>query len=149
MIEEQDYDWVIRHRSDGFENYTPVQLKELVPDSLIPGQKFTADEASEAEIRKLRKYTDSSDLVVAFYLNRNAHFGSIQRPDLKLGGLWALGAAAKDSSSWLLTGDFLASDCAIHEYRLLDQAHEYYSPAEGPFDAEFVVEVVGEFGEEA
>lgn len=120
MIEDQDHDCVVRHIKDGVVNYTPVQLKELVPVSLIPGPPVRAEVALEAELLKLEKYTDSADLVVAFYLNRTAHFGAIKKPKLKLGGLWAFGAGAQDSSSWLMIGDLLFDSPAIYKFKLLD-----------------------------
>lgn len=119
MVEDQDYDCVVRHIKDGFDNYTPVQLKELVPSSLIPGPPVQPEVALEAEFRKLEKYSDSADLVVAFYLNRTAHFGPIKKPHLKLGGLWLFGAEAKNPSSWLMIGDLLFDSPAVYEFQLL------------------------------
>ena len=64
----QDYDFVASYVEDETQYFVPVQLKEVVPDSL------NATSSVQEIIRSLTKYVDSKDLTVAIYLNRQVHF---------------------------------------------------------------------------
>lgn len=99
ITEDQDYDCVTRRIKDGTAHYTPVQLKEFVPESLNPEASLAA------ELDKLGKYTHSSDLLVAYYFNRTAKFPSVKIPQIPIGELWFYGCSAPDLSKWCLIGD--------------------------------------------
>ena len=99
MSENQDCDCVSRYIEDGTEHYTPIQLKEFVPEKLRP--RISLDE----ELGKLAKYTNSSDLIVAYYFNRTAKFPLIKIPRLQIGELWFYGCSTPDFSKWCLIGD--------------------------------------------
>ncbi len=104
QVEHADYDAVIRWYRQGELNYTPVQLKELVPTGL------NADCTFDDVIAGLEKYADSKDLVVAVFLNRRLkgfNIASYKLPLLNLAGLFLFGAARPDQSQWNLIGDLL------------------------------------------
>ena len=64
ITQRQDYDTVVRWGNATNRMFTPVQLKEWVPNEVNP-------DASLANlIDKLEKYVDSPDLNVCFYLKR-------------------------------------------------------------------------------
>lgn len=102
-VEEQDYDAVIRWHNDRECLFTPIQLKEFVP------QHLNTDATLEEILNDLKKYTQSSDLVVVVFLNRRFALNLQTLPPLKLnlGGLYFVGAAKQDQSEWVLIGDLL------------------------------------------
>lgn len=110
LVEHSDYDCVIRRHNDTDCWFTPVQLKELVPEHL-PSAPATLAEL----LLKLSRYSDSSDLVVAVFLNRRFRGPIENLPHLKLGGLYFFGAANQSASEWQLTGDVLG-DCSISTF---------------------------------
>lgn len=103
LVEDQDFDCVAQYVVDGTSYYTPIQIKEFVPARLNPSGSL------QAEINKLRKYTDSSDLVVAFHLNRQFQLDlrELQIPKLQIAELWLFGAVTSDASELMLFGDML------------------------------------------
>ena len=102
--EDRDYDIVASWTVDETHHLAPVQLKTLVPHDLNPS-------ASVQQVVDAlgKKYTDSADLTVAIYLNRQIHFdpSRVVIPSLKLAGLWVFGAISEDGREWALWGDFL------------------------------------------
>lgn len=112
-VESADFDCIARWRDGDILNYAPIQTKELVPADLNP--TATLDE----ELKKLTKYVDSSDLVVAFYLNRNGRieFPTIRVPRLNVAELWMFWATSPDKAHWMLYGDVLKAPRAYaYEY---------------------------------
>jgi len=101
--EHADYDAVIRWRRGNEQFFTPLQLKEYVPEDLNP--RVTLQEIFEG----LTRYSDSGDLVVAIFLNRRFRLvpGPVPCAPLKLGGVYLVGAATPDQSHWHLIGDLL------------------------------------------
>ncbi len=102
--EQADYDIVTMFKHENELVFTPVQLKELVPEKLNPTATF------EAELEKLsRKYVRSTNLVVAFHLNRRGRFDAdkVRIPKLNISELWVFGAQSPDQRQWFLIGDLL------------------------------------------
>ena len=107
QVEREDYDIVATYEADGEAHFVPVQLKEWTPDFLpspVPLQ---------AELDKLGKYADSSDLVVAFHLNRQTR---VVLSELKLprsiGELWFYGCSDPSQNHWMVIGDLLKEPIA-------------------------------------
>lgn len=102
QVERQDYDMIASYELDGDVNFVPVQLKEWAPDFL------PSPESLQAELDKLAKYTDSSDLVVAFHLNRETRvvLSELSLPR-SIGGLWFYGCTEPSQNHWTLIGDLL------------------------------------------
>ncbi|MCX5855718.1 MAG: hypothetical protein NTZ24_14305 [Deltaproteobacteria bacterium] len=100
-LEAQDYDFVTRWQNVDETIYTPVQLKEVVPESLNPNSNVNDT------LAKIIKYSGSDRTVVALRVNREIHLelNSIQFPKMRLGGIWLYGAAAPDQ--WYIYGDLL------------------------------------------
>jgi len=103
LLEDQDYDFVTRWKNVGETIYTPVQLKEVVSESLNPHSTVNAT------LAKLAKYAGSNRTVVALLVNREIHLelDSIQFPNVPLGGIWLYGATAPDQQTWLIYGDLM------------------------------------------
>ena len=101
--ESQDYDFVASYVVDEKPYLFPVQLKEVVPDTL------NATSSVQKIIESLTKYVDSKVLTVAIYLNRQVRFDpkDIILPPLRIGALWVFGAITADQSVWGLWGNFL------------------------------------------
>ena len=110
--ESSDYDFVARWKIEKEDvwNYTPVQLKELVPDHLNP----VADVNNL--ISGLKKYQTSRNLIVAIRLNRRIHldFSTLTIPKLNIAGLFLFGAVSQDQNEWGLYGDFLSDPQTIN-----------------------------------
>jgi len=112
-FEAQDYDFVTLWQNGDEAIYTPVQLKEVVPESLNPNSNVNDT------LAKLTKYSGSDRTVVALRVNRKIHldFSSIQFPNIRLGGIWLYGAAAPDQQKWFIYGDLLKEpDLCEFEY---------------------------------
>lgn len=102
--EHSDYDVVACFREKDVIHYAPIQLKELVPEKLNSSANL------QDEIDKLRKYTNSSDLIVAFHINRQI---TIEPHSLNVSGLpvrelWFFGASDETQTNWMLIGDVLS-----------------------------------------
>jgi hypothetical protein len=111
MSEGEDYDCVAFWLRGDVLNYTPVQLKELVP----------ADRSASASLEQildgLRKYGHSDTTEVAIYVNRNLEISltELAVPSLAIAGVWLYGSMAPDQSKWFLAGNYLG-DFAVHEF---------------------------------
>jgi hypothetical protein len=100
--ESSDYDFIATWASDQNQHFAPVQLKELVPESLNP--TATVQEL----VDKLAKYSSES-LTVAVFLNRHGHFSprELRIPPLRIAALWFLFSVSPDQSEWRLVGNFM------------------------------------------
>jgi hypothetical protein len=107
-----DYDVVARYLLADVVHYVPVQLKELVPDTLNPRASL------QAELDKISKYVDSKDLVVAVYLNtrRRLVFSDLKLPHGVVRELWFFGALSPDQSRWILLGNMLGPHAQALEF---------------------------------
>jgi hypothetical protein len=103
--EQSDFDFVVRWLEGDTMNYTPVQLKELVPEHLNPVAELNH------LLSKLIKYTDSSRLIVAIHINRTIHLdiSALDVPKFKLAGLYTFASVSKDQKNWVLHGDLLGN----------------------------------------
>lgn len=101
--EAQDYDFVTLWKKGDEIIYTPVQLKEVVPESLNPNSNVNDT------LAKITKYSGSNRTVVALRVNREIHLelNSIQFPKMRLGGIWLYGAIRPDQQKWSIYGDLL------------------------------------------
>jgi hypothetical protein len=111
-IEDQDFDCVAQCIMGDTRFYTPIQIKEFVPETV------NANASLKAELDKLRKYVDSRDLIVAFYLNRQfrLELETLMIPELDIAELWLFGAVSPDASKFMLWGNMLR-DPASYEYQ--------------------------------
>jgi hypothetical protein len=112
QVERQDYDIIARIVKDGEPYYVPVQLKEWVPDFMPNAGTL------QEEVEKLKKYSSSTDLVVAIHLNRDSRIelASLDLPIEELGELWFFGAAEPTQKKWRLIGNLLSPSCEEHEF---------------------------------
>jgi len=101
--ESQDYDFVATWAVDGTQHFAPVQLKEVVPESL------NLNASVEQIVQSLTQYVDSEDLTVAIHLNRQVHFDpkALSVPPLRFAALWVFASISPDQSEWGLWGNFL------------------------------------------
>lgn len=104
LKEESDFDCVARWVEGEIENYTLIQLKELVPE------KYN----SEANINQLIKdttikYQSSKELHVAIFVNRNLRieFEKLEIPPTTLGGIWLYGNVGNDE--WFVYGNLIVN----------------------------------------
>lgn len=102
-VESQDYDFVASWTVGDEQNFAPVQLKEVVPESL------NSDSSVDKVVQSLTKYVDSEDLTVAIHLNRQVHFDpkTLVIPRLRIAALWIFASISPDQSEWVLWGNFL------------------------------------------
>ena len=103
FAEEQDVDFVARFERDECVHFVPLQMKELVPERVRDSVSL------QHEINKLAKYGDSSDLVVAFHLNRGVQVvpEQLDFTKVKIAQLWFVGYSGQ-GQEWLLLGDMLS-----------------------------------------
>src|SRR5947208_3342522 len=101
--EGADYDAIVRWRREDEQFFTPIQMKEYVPEEL------NANATLEALLENLSRYPASSDLVVVVYLNRRfrLRMWPIYCPPLRLGGVYLMGAIAPNKWKWILVGNLL------------------------------------------
>ena len=101
--ESQDYDFVATWANGDEQQFAPVQLKEVVPESR------NANSSVEQIIQSLTKYVDSEDLTVAIHLNRQVHFdpATLVVPPLRIAALWIFASISPDQSEWGLWGNYL------------------------------------------
>jgi hypothetical protein len=116
MVEKQDYDFVAFYQDDDVQRFAPVQLKELVPPETVPNGPLPE---LQKEIDKLKKYTDSEDLVVAIHINRNITINpaELRPPQANLGALWLFGATDSSQQTWMIMGNLLKSDPVVFNFR--------------------------------
>lgn len=100
--EDSDYDFVIARQEGDTIVYTPIQMKELVPETV--NKETTLSE----ELEKLKKYV-SPNLVVAVHINRAGRLDldELDIPDLNIGELWFFGSNQQDQQKWFLAGNML------------------------------------------
>jgi hypothetical protein len=111
--EAQDYDFVATWESAGVRRYSPVQIKEVVPQFLNPDAQLSA------VIESLKKYPDSADLTVAIHLNKKhtIDLRDLPIPKLSIAALWVFASIAPGAERWGLWGDFLGSPAGSeHDY---------------------------------
>ncbi|MES2949117.1 MAG: hypothetical protein V4858_11305 [Pseudomonadota bacterium] len=99
--ERADYDFIARFPKDGVLHYAPIQMKELVPEEVNPYANL------QDELKKLAKYTDSQDLVVAVHVNRvtTIHLSQLILPQATIGALWFFGANDQTQNTWTIVGN--------------------------------------------
>lgn len=112
MHEDGDIDSVGTYELAEERHFVPIQLKEHVPEIVRP------EAALQAEIDKLRKYVDSSDLTVAFHLNRT---GQVRLSELDFSRvpvkeLWFFGATDESQDNWLLIGNLLSQNATFFNF---------------------------------
>lgn len=112
QAENQDYDIIIRYKLNDQLYFAPVQLKEWVPETV------NSQATLQTELNKLKKYVDSKDLIVAFYLNRDTqlHFSELSFPKDQLGELWFFGAIDPSQAKWMVAGNFLGNNVRVYEF---------------------------------
>jgi hypothetical protein len=102
--EEADYDFITRTDLAGTSYFTPVQLKELVPEDLNPFASL------DALLKKLRAKPVYSHTSLAIRLNRELKqvtFAAHQFDGLPFREVWLFYAASPDARRWRLLGDVL------------------------------------------
>lgn len=111
LFESSDYDAIAMRIKGDTQYYTPIQIKELVPEDLNP------DTDLENEISKLKRYPVSNDTIVAMHVNRvgRLELPTIKVQNLSIAGLWLIGSSTPDQSRWFLMGDLL-NDPRIFEF---------------------------------
>lgn len=112
-VEESDYDFVTRTDIRDGSYFTPVQLKELVPEDLNPSANL------DALLASLRKKKVFSNTALAIRLNRTlkqTNFTARQFIGLPFKEVWLFWAASPDSRRWKLLGDAL-THALISEFK--------------------------------
>lgn len=101
LHESQDYDFVALWQREDEWIYTPVQLKEVVPESLNPNASVNAT------LQKLTKYPGSNRTTAAVIINREMRleFSKIHVPEVQMGGIWIYGTLSPDQNRWFIYGD--------------------------------------------
>lgn len=102
--ERSDYDYILSVAHNGAYSFVPLQMKQLVPESVNSGTTL------QCEINKLkRKYVVSSDLVVAIHVNRLGFtvIEDLDLSNLKIGELWLFGVSDPENSEWRIIGNLL------------------------------------------
>lgn len=113
--EKSDYDFISMWIVDDTQHYSPVQIKELVP------QEVNNNIDLNKLISSLQKYKNSNDLTVAIHMNRKStiDMSKIIIPHLDIRELWLFGALTLNQSKWFLVGDLLKDK----------NYYEFYYPA--------------------
>lgn len=113
LVEDSDYDFVARWVDGDVERFAPVQLKELVPETL--NREATLEDLIE---QIASDYPDSVKTTFAVKVNRKIELDllSLEVPAMQAGGLWVFGATSPDQQEWFLAGDLLADR---HTYAFL------------------------------
>ena len=112
LHEAKDFDFVARYTVGNEMVYVPVQLKEWVPLSVNPNQSL------QDELDKLEKYTDSSDLVIVFCLNRTVSMdvSALRMPKQKFLEIWFLVCTSPNQENWALIGNMLESSHQAYRF---------------------------------
>lgn len=107
IVENADYDCVTRCKY----GFTPVQIKELVPEYLNPTKDLNQI------IAELKKYPVSHNTVIAIHVNRQVRleFDKIEIPDLNVAEVWLFGGTSPDRLQWFLYRD-LRSDPQLYKF---------------------------------
>ncbi len=109
--EAADHDFVARWKRGEDDVFTPVQLKELVPEPLNPLATLTET------LLSVTRYAALGHTAVAVLINRQTSLvlPEIRAPDVDCGGIWLFGAATPDQRKWYLYGDLL-DDPRLYDY---------------------------------
>lgn len=101
--EASDYDAVARRIEGGTEIFSPIQIKEVVPENL------NRETDINKEIAKLKRYPASNDTDFVIHVTRpgQLQLSSIKLPSLNIASLWLIGASVPDQSKWFLAGNLL------------------------------------------
>lgn len=99
--EASDYDGVAYWSVDDIAHFSPIQLKELPPETLNPTASV------QTILDGLAKYADSEELSVAICVNRNGtvDLNALRLPNVKFAGVWMFAAANPEQTEWVLYGD--------------------------------------------
>lgn len=111
--EDSDYDAVFRRRDDDLISYTPVQLKEVVPE------RWNKAASIDSILKKLVVLQSSGDLVVGIHHSRatNDEKLDVAVPNgLNLAGLFVFGSVSSDRSEWMIAGDLTKDEVTIVHY---------------------------------
>ncbi len=103
LYEASDYDVVAMRIENDTQFFTPIQIKEVVPEELNPYTSINK------VIAKLSRYPASQDTVFVIHVNRTGRLdlALIKVPRLDIASLWLLCASSPDKSKWLVAGDLL------------------------------------------
>ena len=107
-FESADYDYVLFVEHNGQSNFVALQMKQLPSEHLNPSATI------EQQIKKLKKYADSSNLVVAIHISRNVEIdvASLDLAELPIGELWLFGQTSPES--WRILGNLRSDNpCSI------------------------------------
>jgi hypothetical protein len=101
--EESDYDFVMAYHDSGNLCFSPLQMKEFVPETVNPTAEL------QKELDKLQKYSNSEDLVVAIHLNRRFRFdlSAYDFSNLSIKDLWFFGRAEAEGNQWVIMGNMM------------------------------------------
>jgi hypothetical protein len=121
MHEEDDYDALASFERDKKRVFVPIQLKEVVP------QELNASASLQGELNKLKKYTDSKGLVVAFHLNRRCTLDikSISAPHGVVAEIWIVASTNEEMSEWALIGNIINDECYTYRFSYPDASQPY------------------------
>ena len=112
-FENSDYDVVYRRIHDDAVQYTPVQLKEIVPEHL--NANSTLDEGLE----RLKKYTTSEDLNFAIHFNQQGAFDirEVTIPEsLNFAGLFLYGGCSMNQKEWFVSGNLMREERVLYKF---------------------------------
>lgn len=111
--EASDYDAVFRRRDDDLTSYTPVQLKEVVPE------RWNRKASIDSILKKLVQLQSSGDLIVGIHHTRATNDGRLEvsvPSGLNLAGLFVFGSVSSDRSEWMIAGDFTKNQVSLVHY---------------------------------
>jgi hypothetical protein len=111
--EDSDYDAVFRRLDDELMSYTPVQLKEVVPE------RWNKAASIDSILKKLVVLQSSRELVVGIQHTRAINDGKLELSvpkDLNVAGLFVFGSVSNDRSEWMIAGDFTKDEVSIVHY---------------------------------
>ena len=111
-VEEADYDFVTRTDYQGTQYFTPVQLKELVPEDLNPS---TSLDSLLASLRRKRVFSSTALAIRVNRTLKQASFSSEQFKGLPFKEVWLFWASSPDARRWRLLGNAL-TDAVISEF---------------------------------
>lgn len=123
QFEKKDYDFVAFCEKGEEKYFIPIQMKELVPFEV------NSKASLQSEINKLKKYSDSKDLVVAFHINRiiNIVLSEICIPPLSIGAIWLFGAKDTSQNNWILIGNIMKPNVRWYEFAYPDGKSQGHS----------------------
>lgn len=117
--EDSDYDAVFRRQDDDLMSYTPVQLKEVVPERWIVPERWNKTASIDSILKKLVALQSSRDLVVGIHHARATNDGKLEfsvPKGLNLAGLFVFGSISNDRSEWMIAGDLTKDAVSIVHY---------------------------------